>query len=309
MFGGTWFPYTLGAAMSNHSDHTPWYLLAGLLVLSLFIPPRQQGKNKFPATAKPFPVGDPPNIVVNNPIPQTRVEKSTDKVPVWKDRHFIIQCLILLATLVIARIYYCQLLAMTRNNELSRDALYSVQRAFIIPAKPTTEIDEYDTVNGMRRQKPLKLLEFTYRWENVGNTPAVGLVTAVGKVVQTDELTEQEFITTLVDKFTAKSALGPKATLDSGTLRDDETFLTDQPGVPRFMWGWIVYRDVFPNIKTHVTEWCWKIDTSNGVRWKLDESGKRSGTPQITATACTHHNCVDEFCEDYGNIRGLSPAN
>lgn len=302
----------LGTAMSNRPDHTPWYLLAGLLALSFFIPPRRQERNRPANTIKPPSVSDPPNAGVNNPIypaPTSSVEKSSEKVTFWKDRHFIIQCLVFVATLVIASIYYCQLLAMTRSNELSRDALYSVQRAFIIPAKPTTEVAEYDTVNGMRRQKPVKLLEFTYRWENVGNTPAVGLVTAVGKVEQPNEPTEQEFITTLVDKSTAKSALGPKATLDSRTLRDDETFLTDQPGVPRFMWGWIVYRDVFPNTKTHVTEWCWKIDTSSGVRWKLDESGKRSGAPQITATACTHHNCVDEFCEDYGNISGLSPAN
>jgi hypothetical protein len=181
-----------------------------------------------------------------------------------------------------------------------------VQRAFITSTKPTIELARYDVIRGVRQQERLKMIEFTFHWENVGNTPAIGVVTAVGKVEQTDEISEQEFIAAQIDKTSARAAVGPKAAFDSGTLRDDETFITDNPGVPRFLWGWIVYRDTFPHTKTHVTEWCWKI---TDITWKLDDNGKRIDKPNLTGSACIHHNCVDEFCEDYANITALSPAN
>lgn len=220
----------------------------------------------------------------------------------WK---LAIEALTLLAVIWYASEAHKQSGRMLESNQINRESLYSVQRAFITSTKPTTEIAEYDVVNGVRRQKPLKLIEFTYHWENVGSTPAIGIVTSVGKVEQPDDITEQEFITTAVDRSTARSALGPKGILDSGTLSDDESFLTDNPSVPRFMWGWLVYRDTFPNTKAHVTEWCYKI-SANDVKWKLDANGKRGGAPQIAASSCAHHNCVDEFCEDYAYITTLA---
>jgi len=250
-----------------------------------------------------------PANIAPTPPNSSSPNRGKDGTPLWKQ---ILEWGAFLIALGLLIVNICQMRATQdavdksrEANDLSREALYSVQRAFITNAKPTTDVVEYDVVNGLRRKKPLKLIEFTYHWENVGNTPAIGIVTAVGKVEQPDEITEQEFITTAVDRTTAKSALGPKAILDSGTLRDDDSFLSDNTGVPRFTWGWIVYRDMFPKTKPHVTEWCWKITE---VKWKLDERGKRGDLPRITASACTHHNCVDESCEDYAYITSFSPA-
>jgi hypothetical protein len=169
------------------------------------------------------------------------------------------------------------------------------------------EFGRYDVVNGVRQANPKKMIDFISHWKNVGNMPAIGVVTAVGKIKQDEEITEEQFMMYgHVDRTAAKSAIGPQSSIDSGTLRDDISFLTDDPGAPRWMWGWIVYRDTFPRTKTHVTEWCWKVIE---ITWKLDDNGRRTGKPDITATTCAHHNCIDEFCEDYASIAALSPAN
>jgi hypothetical protein len=248
---------------------------------------------------------------MSNVIPAQPNERSSDgskkRTPLWEKLAVLTAIGLLTVNFFQMRATQDAVEKSREANDLSRDALHPVQRAFIINTKPTVELAEYVVINGVRRKKPLKLIEFTHHWENVGNTPAIGIVTAVGKVMQKDEITEQEFMTTAVDKSTSKSALGPKAVFDSATLRDDETFFTDDPDIPRFMWGWIVYRDIFPKSKTHVTEWCWRIDVKE-LKWKFKANGKREDIPHITGSPCALHNCVDEFCEDYANITALSPA-
>jgi hypothetical protein len=124
----------------------------------------------------------------------------------------------------------------------------------------------------------------------------------VGAVEQDTEITEQEFVGVPYILFTPKtiSALGPKASTGSQTLHETKDFATEKPGVPRFFWGWMIYRDTFPNTKVHITEFCWKATKIE----MLDD-----GQYDFEGTDCAHHNCVDEFCEDYQSIIGLSPYN
>jgi len=68
----------------------------------------------------------------------------------------------------------------------------------------------------------------------------------------------------------------------------------------------MVYRDIFPNSRIHVTEFCWKVIE---IKWKMSEKGQREGKPHFTGSACSHHNCVDEFCGDYAVLTALSPKN
>jgi hypothetical protein len=247
----------------------------------------------------------------NSPISPSKGNGShhePQRVPWWK--RFPLQLLVEIAVFIVgirvACIYSKQLDQMIASNDLNGKALYSVQRAFIISNKPTTGVVRYGMINGVRRMNPSRTMEFTAHWENVGNTPAVGVITAVGKAEQTDEITEEEFISTPFDRTSARSAIGPKAIIDSRTLVDDDTLLTDNPGLPRFYWGWTVYRDTFAGSKTHVTEWCWKI---TAIVWKLSDNGRLAKRPESSGSACVHHNCVDEFCEDYANITTLSPPN
>jgi hypothetical protein len=63
-----------------------------------------------------------------------------------------------------------------------------------------------------------------------------------------------------------------------------------------FVWGAIVYEDIFPNTPKRLTEFCFKLfdvsssnpdmsDTKTNIKWSSD--------------ACTQHNCYDENCPDY----------
>jgi hypothetical protein len=191
-----------------------------------------------------------------------------------------------------------QLTALIESNEINRDALYSVQRAFITTTKMSTEVPTYTNLDGSG--KPTKLLEFTAHWQNEGNTPAIGVVTAFGCVEKPDEITEDEFLGVGTNSVFVTSALGPKENIDSQTIRRPESFATENPGTPRFFWGWMVYRDIFPKTKAHVTEFCYRVMEIN----------KRQGGKEeyrFNADACKSHNCVDEFCEDYATVTGLSP--
>ncbi len=158
--------------------------------------------------------------------------------------------------------------------------------------------------------KPTTFIETTAHWRNAGNTPAIGVVTGIASVQQKEELTEEEFTLaydkTSSRKFSATSSIGPGVVLDSSTIRQPVSFFDDDPVTPWFYWGWLVYRDIFPQSKIHVTEFCWKV---NEIKWKISENGERVGRPHFSASACSHHNCVDEFCDDYATITAVSPEN
>jgi len=301
--------------LDNDKSPSLWPLaLLGILLFALWPSKRNQSGesiSKHDNANRKNPSAPAQSPFISNVIPTQPNENSSNKsqkgTPLWEKLAVLTAIGLLIVNFFQMRATQDAVEKSRDANDLTRDGLYSVQRAFIINnPKPTVEVAEYAVINGVRRKKPLKLIEFTHHWENVGNTPAIGIVTAVGKVMQKDEITEQEFITTEVNKSTAKSALGPKAILDSGTLRDDESFFTDDPDIPRSMWGWIVYRDIFPESKSHVTEWCWRIDVRE-LKWKIKDA-KREDIPHITGASCVLHNCVDEFCEDYANITALSPA-
>jgi len=86
--------------------------------------------------------------------------------------------------------------------------------------------------------------------------------------------------------------IGPKADVNSG----DDFSLT--PGILEelfdqhqriYIWGTVKYRDIFPETKRHITEFCTSIfavpDNSNRLR--------------LTGEECDRHNCSDEECPDY----------
>ena len=206
----------------------------------------------------------------------------------------VLELMVFAVGVKVACIYSHQLKAMLDSNEINRDSLYSVQRPFIISHGIKKKMNTITNPDGMRK----KSFEFTTEWENAGNTPAVGVVSLLGVVMQEDELTEPEFMGTAFDKSVLKAAssmIGPKAPFESGITHQPEEFATNDLDVPRFFWGWLIYRDTFPKTKPHVTEFCLKST-------KIKQEG---ADYSFDATVCGHHNCVDEFCEDYTTITQL----
>ena len=107
-------------------------------------------------------------------------------------------------------------------------------------------------------------------WENIGNTPAVGVVGAFS----VDELPNGEpdgeiFLGSKVPDHLTSFTIGPRSQQQSGQLRKPDQFFTDGIDTARttpltrniYFWGWTVYRDTFPFTKSHLTEFCLKVST------------------------------------------------
>ena len=201
-----------------------------------------------------------------------------------------------------------QLKALLESNEINREALYSVQRAFVAAHKYTSELATYTDID--KTGKPVTVVETTAHWENIGNTPAIDVRMMFGSLQQKDdELSEEQFVglNLISSASLTTSAIAPKVILDAGPIRQPEEWFFEKSDTPThwFYWGWMLYKDIFPKTKTHVTEFCLRV---NEIKWKVSSNGKPVGKPYFTATTCAQHNCMDDFCEDYATIIHAAPS-
>jgi len=194
--------------------------------------------------------------------------------------------------------------------QLNRDSSESVQRAFVrftgISPRHGLQLKESGRV---------KEWDFICNWENSGNTPAIGVVQHFNaREFPKGEPNDEEF----EDKRPNHpvGTIGPRG-IDSSEVRKPESFLYgNNPDfqhthpVPQnlFLWGWVVYRDVFPNTKPHVTEFCVRVA---GVAF-LSETMPQSILPDVMPpavifTACNSHNCIDNYCKDYDVMAKVTP--
>ena len=75
-----------------------------------------------------------------------------------------------------------QLRALLESNEINREALYSVQRAFVASQKYTSELATFTNID--KTGKPVTVIETTAHWENIGNTPAIDARLMFGSLSQ-----------------------------------------------------------------------------------------------------------------------------
>ncbi len=151
-------------------------------------------------------------------------------------------------------------------------------------------------------------------WENGGITDAVDVVTHVSFGEMKGGPSTEQFIGGHGHP-PRTIAIGPHARLDSAGLfmRESLIFGSDLPSDLRqyikspaelnqniFVFGWLVYRDVFPGSKPHVTGFCQQL-TAVGVQ----EDG--AGFQLVWADYGTRYNCRDEGCEGYEEIVKLLP--
>ncbi len=135
-------------------------------------------------------------------------------------------------------------------NQISRDALISVQRAFISFGQIViTEIPQPRTPNpgGLHWAAIIKAT-----WQNSGTTPAEHAVNyvALGKSLPKGEPSEKDFISMTNPKGFA-GVIGPKDQAESQSRRTEEPLLVgDCHGFPAiesneiyYFWGFMVYRD------------------------------------------------------------------
>jgi len=195
------------------------------------------------------------------------------------------------------------------SNRLNRDALTSVQRAFV-----TFQAMQLDT-------PPVSMNPRTIAWvfsgvvENSGATPAINKIEHfAGSNKLHEEPSEAQFIGDEQDRPVGE--IGPKVTKRVGQIVKeddyvlggytllqigDEAFHRYLASHDVFFWGWVAYRDVFPNTRPHVTEFCQHVI---GVAALSTPQGP---IPKLEFSECRGHSCVDENCPDYKAISALVP--
>ena len=194
--------------------------------------------------------------------------------------------------------------AMLDSNEISRDSLQSVQRAYIsFQQIQTTPIIER-TASGETIG-----LQFSAQTMNTGNTPGNGGALCFFGDSLPNEPTEEQFIGSR--PLPVSKVIGPKALYFFGDIRKSGSFwgldrarttgaVQTHIGKHNFvLWGWVTYRDVFPQTNVHVTEFCQRLVTI-GVNPERPSNARPEFTFRFQD--CEHHNCADEQCEDYKAI-------
>lgn len=181
----------------------------------------------------------------------------------------------------------------------AKDALYSVQRAFVVFGQGM-EINGIPGIDATR----IGTIEFRPKMENSGSTPTRGFIHHANWIflpwVFPTNFRFQEQGTTANTPY----VIGPKASI-TGTVfrfRPDQLLVVNQQGADHlgitgiYFYGWATYSDVFTKTPLHVSMFCTEI---TGIIGDLTIPGRA----QISWQACPRHNCNDDECEGepYGN--------
>ncbi len=238
-----------------------------------------------------LPTGPP------SPAKHANAYDCDNPTPWWKKLdmyRFVAELAILVVTVRIAYIYTGQLKQMIESNRINREALYTVQRAYIV--YDGVEHDVVNAVIGAQKIVPLgKAFRFYAKWDNSGNTPAIEVVQAFGVAGrQPGKLSEENFLLEGQenDPQFSTSVVGPQTSVTSRVQYMPISFANASEG-ERYFFGWTYYRDTFTNTKPHITEFCEHLDTV--------ETAPRDAY-RFTLSQCREHNCVDEFCADYDSV-------
>jgi hypothetical protein len=195
--------------------------------------------------------------------------------------------------------------ATLKSNDISRQSLIAVQRSFV-------------HFQGIQSRRFANQLQDGNNWifeaafVNSGPTPAIQLANMFSADELPDGLTEDRFIGKETDVATAKlgrGVIGPKDQHAIGPALKSDTFVLgnhkidwkQSEKVPAFeitlhqvFWGWLIYRDVFPETRTHLTEFCQEL---SGIT-----INRKDQTIQVIFQNCSAHSCTDEYCEDYKQL-------
>jgi hypothetical protein len=243
-----------------------------------------------------------------------RYDTASEKEEGWNHKRFVAEIVgaILLAVSVGTIGWQGSLLR--ESNKINRDALQSVQRAFV-------RWTGFRTTPALKRSpsgQDQRWWLFENTWENSGNTTA----TEVVQYFEVDELAvepnDEKFRGKVKASDLIVSVIGPRGTTQSGTIEKPESFIyglrpdlshTIESNQRIFFWGWIVYRDVFANTKPHVTEICMELAGVTYPKTAMPQKGfiPVDASPGLRFSGCHDHNCVDNYCKNYQSLASLTP--
>jgi hypothetical protein len=198
--------------------------------------------------------------------------------------------------------------AIRESNQINRESLTSVQRAFVV----LQGTQDFTFLNRDKRGEHV-VFRFFSHLQNSGATPAKGVQQMFTGDKLPNEPTEAQFIQ---GAYSKAYIVGPKADYAFGNVMEPLSVLLPNAPMtiaaiqsvtytgPRFtFWGWFSYRDIFPKTPIHVTEWC-QIMVDIAGRPNTEGFGPNIAW-QFNFENCEHHNCADDDCPDHAQIVAL----
>lgn len=190
---------------------------------------------------------------------------------------------IMVFTGVLAAVGIYQYFAMGESNKINRQSLVAVQRAFI--GSPTIS-DQRKITDGKR----VAGIQFRLNWQNSGNTAAKDL-----RICTSREDNPAGNMKNLPDKCQpVPEVAGPRDVVQSlpivfeppllELLRDGKTKVT--------LWGWVKYRDSFPDTPEHITRYC--SEFGQVIGGTIPDPKEPF---ELQVSGCTNsYSCSDEGC-------------
>lgn len=201
---------------------------------------------------------------------------------------------------------YDQVGKLQESNSINREALESVQRAYVT-FPPSPELHAINLPSGI-------LFTLDMPIENAGNTMArgekdrVSCVTPIGLLPNNYTFPDIDggpetncgtpWAATGANTIPAKGSMFSQTIVIDGKMLVE--YMQQNPGPPRvgepdhptrnvFLYGWTTYRDIFKGTPEHLTEFCRTLTM-------LSRQGQNM---QDSWGYCPMHNCTDEECPDY----------
>lgn len=184
--------------------------------------------------------------------------------------------------------------ALLESNRINREALVSVQRAYVTPRFP--QLGDHILINPKTKQRSL---EFSIIWENSGTTPTRNMLTYVNVSAREDPLPEDFAFHDIGHDRQIPFVLGPRATA-SATPRNVSVDVLEgirHNTMHLYFWGWTKYRDIFQGTKEHTTRFCYELTQVKTEAKPID----RGSSLGVFYSFCNHNNCADEECEQQKN--------
>lgn len=274
---------------------------------------QQNGKNERPQLA----LFDPPAPTYKRAAEDqhaARKEKGDERhMNGFYDRFFKGKSSVWMAIFTLAIVVFNGLL--WRVSRQANEVSIATQRAFISfaqagiekvpnqPVNPLKQLAETLAARGAKKDgpptKPIPLTGYNFHFAltNSGTTPTKG------SIFQMTLATQDVSIPVDFDRLPVGTktpyVFGPKGSF-SGTpvfLTMDVANQIEKKTTNAIIWGWIVYRDIFPDTPIRLSEFCVQL---TNPRWTSSvDHADPAGDILIDNPPCITHNCYDDNCEDY----------
>ncbi|MGA8090570.1 MAG: hypothetical protein WCA10_25060 [Terracidiphilus sp.] len=179
----------------------------------------------------------------------------------------------------------CAARAATRSAQTSKEALTSVQRAFL-------SVNTFDITRLVKGQSFDGSVRIAFSWENGGDTPTKDMEVLVSSTWLPKPMPESYPLEKMLGQHPLHMFVGPKSSSRSQPLvipSHDVLAIYHHSG-HLYIWGKAAYRDVFNGSPVHETMFCTELTDVNG-----DPLG--GGPVNIQTASCDHGNCADEECK------------